>query len=107
VTAIRVGLVFLFAFSVLAFGAVEVWSRSVVEIGAALLLVWWAWITFRQSEPRINWNPLNWPLVALAGLGVLQLLFRATSYGYFTRTELLRLSEYIIIFFLTTRACAR
>jgi O-antigen ligase len=104
VTAIRVGLVFLFTFSVLSFGAVEVWSESVVEIGAALLLVWWAWITFRQPERTVNWNPLNWPLLALVGLGFLQLLFRTTSYGYFTRTGLLLLSAYIIIFFLTTQS---
>ena len=36
---IRGGLLFLFAFSVLAFGAVEVWSGSILEIGASLLFV--------------------------------------------------------------------
>src|SRR5579864_752961 len=102
--AIRVGLVLLFAFSALAFGAVEVWSVSVVEISAAVLLICWACITFRQSEPKINWNPLNWPLLALLGLGLLQLLFRTTSYAYFTRIELLRLSAYIIIFFLIAQS---
>jgi O-antigen ligase len=103
-TAIRAGLILLFAFSVLAFGAVEVWSESLVEISAAVLLVGWAVITFRQPGAKINWNPLNWPLLALVGLGLLQLLFRTTSYAYFTRIELLRLSAYIIIFFLATQS---
>jgi O-antigen ligase len=101
---IRAGLICLIAFSVLAFGAVEVWSSSVVEIGAAFLLVVWAWITFRQREPRVDWNPLNWPLLGLFGVGLLQLFFRTTSYGYFTRVELLRLAAYIIIFFLATQS---
>jgi O-antigen ligase len=103
-TAIRVGLLSLFAFSVLAFGAVEVWSQSVLEITAAALLIAWASIAFRQRELTIEWNPLIWPLLALFALGLLQLLSRSTVYPYFTRTELLRISAYIIIFFLAAQS---
>jgi O-antigen ligase len=101
---VRAGLFMLFAFCVLAFGAVEVWSESVLEIGAAALLLWWAVITYREPDSEIEWNPLNWPLLALVGLGLLQLLFRSTSYAYFTRIELLRLGAYIIVFFLTAQS---
>ena len=38
---VRAGLFMLFAFCVLAFGAVEVWSESVLEIGAGALPLWW------------------------------------------------------------------
>jgi O-antigen ligase len=102
--AIRAGLFFLFAFCVLAFGAVEVWSQSVLEIAAAVLLVLWAWIVFRQKEAKIQWNPLNWPLLALLGIGLVQLLFGTTAYPYFTRAELLRLAAYSVVFFLAAQA---
>jgi hypothetical protein len=39
-TLIRAGLFFLSTFSVVAFGAVQVWSESVIEIGAAVLYCW-------------------------------------------------------------------
>ena len=101
---VRAGLFGLFAFCVFAFGAVEVWSESVLEIGAAVLLLWWAFLTYREPDAKIEWNPLNWPLLALVGLGLLQLVSGATTYAYFTRTELLRLGAYVIIFFLAAQS---
>ncbi|HLV94283.1 MAG TPA: O-antigen ligase family protein [Candidatus Acidoferrales bacterium] len=102
-TAIRTGLLILLAFSVLAFGAVEVWSESVVEIGAATLLIAWIVIALTRPELKIDWNPVIWPLLALIGLGMAQLLFHTTVYTYFTRTELLRFAAYAILFFLATQ----
>lgn len=105
---VRGGLCLLIAFSVLAFGGVEVWSESVMEIGAALLLATWAVAAYREADAKIAWNPLNWPLVALVGIGLLQLVFRTTSYAYFTRTEVLKFSAYAVIFFLLTQVfCQR
>src|SRR5277367_4829601 len=101
---IRGGLLFLFAFSVLAFGAVEVWSGSILEIGASLLFIGWAALVFRDDRIRIHWSPLNWPLLGLFGIGLAQLLLRATPYPFLTRLELLKLSSYLIIFFLSTQA---
>jgi O-antigen ligase len=102
-SAIRTGFLMLLAFSVLAFGAVEVWSESVVEIGAAALLIAWIAMALTGLELTIAWNPLIWPLLALIGLGIVQLLFHTTVYPYFTRTEVLRLAAYTIIFFLATQ----
>jgi len=102
--AIRIGLCFLFAFSVFAHGVVEVWSESVLEIGAALLLVWWAVITYREAQGEIQWNPLNWPLLGFIAIGVLQLAFRWSANPFLTRIELLRLAAYLIIFFLGQQA---
>jgi O-antigen ligase len=101
---IRVGLLFLFAFSVLAFGAVEVWSQSLLEIGASILLISWAVIVYRDKQSTIQWNPLSWPLLGFIALGIVQLAFHWTPNPFLTRLELLRLAAYFIIFFLTVQA---
>jgi len=101
---IRGGLLFVFAFSVLAFGAVEVWSGSILEIGASLLFIGWAALVFLDDRIKIYWNPLNWPLLGLFGIGLAQLILRATPYPYLTRVELLKLAAYLLIFFLATQA---
>lgn len=103
-SVIRAGLFFLFAFCVLAFGGVEVWSQSVLEMGAAVLFLWWAFLVYWDPGMNIEWNPLNLPLLALLAIGVFQFVSRTTSYPYSTRAELLRLSAYIIIFFLSAQA---
>lgn len=101
---LRAGLCLLLAFSVLSFGAVEVWSGSVVEIGAAVLFVFWALLAYRNTAEKIQWNPLNWPLLGLIGIGLFQLLVRRTAYPFLTRTELLKLASYFLIFFLAAQA---
>lgn len=100
---IRAGICCLIAFSVLAFGGVEVWSESVIEISAGLLLIVWVVCAYRETEAKIEWNPLTWPLLALIGLGLVQLLLHTTSYAYFTRTEVLKFSAYAVVFFLATQ----
>ncbi len=100
---IRGSLMFLYAFSVLAFGAVEVWSGSILEIGASLLFVGWAALVFLDDRVKIHWSPLNWPLLGLFAIGLAQLLLRATPYPFLTRVELLKLAAYLVIFFLSTQ----
>jgi O-antigen ligase len=105
---LRAGLCVLLAFAVLAHGAVEVWSESIVEIGAAVLLVLWACVTFldlsQGRKTEIQWNPLNWPLLAFCGIGAMQLFFHLTAYPFLTRAELLRAASCWIVFFLATQA---
>jgi O-antigen ligase len=100
---IRIGLCALFAFCVLAHGVVEVWSESVLEIGAALLLLAWAAICFRRRDLVIHWNPLLGPLLGFAAIGVGQLVFHGTASSYMTRVELLKLVAYLIVFFLSAQ----
>jgi O-antigen ligase len=102
--ALRIGLCLLFAFSVLALGTVEVWSQSVLEIGAALLLLWWAVVAYRNPGAKIYWNPLNAPLLGLVGVGLLQLIFHGTAYPFLTRTMLLKLAAYLLVLFLLAQA---
>jgi len=101
---IRAGLVLLFAFGVLAFGGVEVWAESVLEIGAAILLTIWAVLLYRDSELKVQANPLYAPLLGFLAIGVEQLAFHATAYPFLTRTELLKLAAYFIIYFLTAQS---
>ena len=101
---LRIGLFVLFAFSVLAFGAVEVWSQSVLEIGAGILFLWWALVVFRDPEATIQWNPLIWPILGVITIGFVQLFLGVTPYRYFTQLELLRFAAYLILFFLSVQA---
>jgi O-antigen ligase len=101
---LRVGLLVLFAGAVLAFGAVDVWSQSLLEAGAAALFVLWAALAIRNPEMRLQWSPLNWPLLALIGIGLMQLLFRATAAPFLTRVEALKFAAYFLIFFLAAQA---
>ncbi|HVB86055.1 MAG TPA: O-antigen ligase family protein [Candidatus Dormibacteraeota bacterium] len=101
---LRIGLILLIAFGVLSLGAVDVWSQSAIEIGAALLLVWWAAVGWVRPETEVRWNPLNWPLLGFIAIAGLQLLFRGTASAFLTRSELLRLSAYFVIFFLIVQA---
>ena len=78
---IRVGLLFLLAFSVFAFGAVEVWSESLLEVGAALLLISWAVLVYKDKHATIPWSPLNWPL-----LGVYRRRYGSTGFSLDTQS---------------------
>jgi O-antigen ligase len=100
---IRVGLLSLFAFCVLAFGAVEVWSGAILEVGASVLFVGWAALVFLDDRIKIHWSPLNWPLLGLFVIGLVQLVLGATPYPFLTRVELLKLAAYLLIFFLSTQ----
>ena len=103
-TALRIGICLLIAFCVLALGTVETWSVSVMEIGAAVLLLWWSVITWRNPSAKIYWSLLQASLLGLLVIGVLQLLFHGSAYPYLTRTMLLKLAAYLIVLFLATQA---
>jgi len=102
--ALRIGLCLVIAFTVLAHGAVEVWSESLLEMGAAVLFVIWAFAVFTEEDRKIHWSALNWPLLGLLGIGLAQVVFRMTAYPFLTRTELLRVAAYFILFFLAAQA---
>ena len=101
---LRIGLFILFAFSVLAFGTVEVWSQSLLEIAAGILFLWWALVVFRDPEASVQWNPLIWPILGVIAIGLLQLFLGVTPYRYFTQLELLRFGAYLTLFFLSVQA---
>jgi len=102
--ALRGGIFVLIAFSVLAHGAVEVWSESLLEMGAATLLALWIALLLKHPELKVRWNPLNWPALGFLVIGVGQLVFHQTAYAFLSRTELLKMTSYFIVFFLVAQA---
>lgn len=101
---LRIGICLLIAFSVLAFGTVEIWSESILEVGAAVLFLWWAILICRNREIETHWSPVYWPLLAFLGIAVLQLAFGATVYPFLTGVALLKISACSLLFFLIGQA---
>jgi O-antigen ligase len=92
------------AFAIAAHGAVEDWSRAVLETSAGLLFVFWAVRAYLTREERVHISPLLPPLLALMFLALGQILFRGTASAYDTRTELQLLTALTLLLFLATQA---
>jgi O-antigen ligase len=107
VKPVRIGICCLLAFAVLSFGAVEEWSQAVLEVGASLLLVFWAVRLYYRKSDRLSIPPEIFPLVVFALVAVLQVVFRLTASRYFTRIELQLLATYLIVVFLMSQAYSR
>jgi O-antigen ligase len=101
---IRIGICVLVTFAVLAFGAVESWSESVLQIGAALLFLWWGLLMATGRGEEIRWSPVIWPLLGLEFIALLQFLVPLSVYPYLTKLELLRMTSYFILLFLSGQA---
>jgi O-antigen ligase len=97
---IRIGILMLAAFAVLAHGAVEPWSEAVLEIGAAVLLLVWAFKALAADDTKLVWNPLLWPLLAFWVVAACQLAFRTSLVPFLTRIELLKYTALVALFFL-------
>src|SRR5580704_2336868 len=101
---IRVSICVLMTFAVLAFGAVETWSQSVLEISAALLFVCWGFLMATGRGEEIRWSPVIWPLLGLELIALLQFIIPLSVYPFLTKLELLRFTSYLILLFLFTQA---
>jgi len=104
---VRVGICALLAFGVLAFGAVEEWAQAVLQVGAAILLVFWALRLYRRKSEQLMIPPEFLPLSAFALVVVVQWVFRLTASRYYTRSELQLLALYMIVVFLMAQAYSR
>jgi O-antigen ligase len=104
---VRVGIYCLLTFAVLSFGAVEEWSQAVLELGASLLLVYWAIRLYYRKADQLSIPPEVFPVGAFALVAVLQVVFHLTASRYFTRIELQLLLTYLIVVFLMSQAYSR
>ena len=100
---LRAGVCLLVAFSVLAHGVVEVWSESVLEVGAALLFLAWALAIVRSRNAKIEWGALHWAVGGLLVWANLQLALRITVSPFLTWTAILRWGACALIFFVATQ----
>jgi O-antigen ligase len=60
--------------STLAYGTVHYWALAVFQAGAVLIVTAWAVDAWRSGFLRLSSNVLQWPLVGLILLGLIQLL---------------------------------
>ena len=103
-SAIRAGICILVTFAVLAHGGVEPWSEGVLEVGAAILLLVWAWKAATDPDLRLVWNPLFWPLLAVWIIGAVQWAAGISRVPYLTGLELLKYSTLLALFFLCVQS---
>ena len=82
---IRIGICALVVFGVASHGAVEDWARAVLDIGAALLFLAWAFRAYLTQEHQLVISPLLLPLVALLLIALGQWIFHRTASAYGTR----------------------
>jgi O-antigen ligase len=104
VTAIRVGICALVAFTVLAHGAVEPWSEALLEIGAATLFALWGILALCQRQIEIRWTWLFPPLLCLGAFALLQQVSGLSAYPYATKIELLKWAAFLLLVFLTVES---
>jgi len=102
--AIRIGICALLAFSVFAHGAVEPWSEAVLEIGAALLLVWWGLLFALGIVASLRWNWLLGPVAGLWTFVLIQYVAGLTAVSFLTKIEILKFSALGILLFLAVQA---
>jgi O-antigen ligase len=94
---LRISFCVMIAFSVLAFGGVEEWAQAGLEVGAAILLIYWAIRFFVLQTEQIFVSPFFLPLTAFLLVVVAQLAFPTTASPYHTRVELQLLIAYLIL----------
>jgi O-antigen ligase len=104
VKTIRIGICVLLAFSVLAHGAVEPWSETALEIGAAALLLIWGVLLALGKVSDIRTNPLFWPIASFWLFCFVQYAARLSAVPFLTEIELLKFSALAILFFLAVQA---
>jgi hypothetical protein len=101
---LRIGICALLVFGVAAHGGVEDWARTILEMGAALLLVAWAARIYLYRQEQMVLSPLLLPLSLLSLIVLAQWIFHITASSYETRMQLLLLLADTIVLFLTAQA---
>src|ERR1700686_4852890 len=92
-------------FAIAAHGAVEDWSRSVLETSAGLLFVLWAVRAYLTRDEEVLISPILPPLLALCFLAWAQILFRGGTVSvYATRNELQLLVAITLLLFVASQA---
>jgi O-antigen ligase len=97
----------LLLFGPLAFGAVYPWSIFVLESGAALLFLLWAWRQTLSNELLVTLNALFAPMLVFAGLIATQVIFGLSAYRYKTASGALLYCAYGVLCFLVVQSLRR
>lgn len=105
--ALLYSVVGLLVFAPLAFGAVEVWATSILEVGAALLISIWALRQVRTGTLILTGNPVFLPMFAFATIVLLQLVSGISAYTHATSSAFMIYAAYAISCFLITQTLTR
>ncbi|HKR84359.1 MAG TPA: O-antigen ligase family protein [Terriglobales bacterium] len=101
------GLVGLTLLAVLAFGAVETWAISVLEISVALLTAIWVTVQIRRGAIVTSANPVFPPMTAFVAIIALQVVAGISRYGYATSSALMLYITYGCACFLMVQTLTR
>ena len=101
------GVVGLLLFGPLAFGAVESWSMSIMQVGSGLLFALWAAWQVKTGELEIVANPLFVPILFFTGLILWQLATGRTAYRADTFSTALLYFAYGLLCFLVVQCLHR
>jgi O-antigen ligase len=101
------GVLGLLLFGPLAFGAVEVWSISIMQVGAGLLFALWAAQEATAGKLEIVGSPLFLPMMLFASLLVWQLVTGQTAYRAQTFSAALLYCSYGLLLFLVVQCLRR
>jgi len=105
--SILYGVVGLLLFAPLAFGAVEVWASSILELGAALLISIWLLRQVRTGTLILTGNPAFFPMCAFGAIVLLQLLSGVSAYTHATSSAFMMYAAYASACFLITQTLTR
>ena len=98
------GTIALLLFGPLAFGAVEPWAIFILEAGAAALFALWAWQHLHAENSTIQNSAVFQPMLAFAGLTVLQLVLGTSAYWAATLSSALLYCAYGMLCFLAVQS---
>jgi O-antigen ligase len=104
---ILAGVLGLLLFGPLAFGAVEPWSSSIIQVGVGLLFAYWAVRQIAVGELEIVSHPLFFPMLFFAGLILWQLASGRTAYRADTSSAALLYGAYGLLCFLAVQCVRR
>jgi len=100
ISGARIGLVALLCAAPLAFGAVQVWAWSALAVVSVGLLFFWGIGCACQKALTIRWSPLYAPALLFLLLCVIQFLVGLSLDKVGTREALIKLTTYLLLFFL-------
>ncbi len=101
------GVVSIVLFGPLAFGAVELWSMSIVEVGAAMLFAVWGVRQVISGGLEIRSNPLFGPMLLFGTLILWQVVSGRTAYRAATFSAALLYCAYGLLAFLAVQCLHR
>jgi O-antigen ligase len=94
------GLSVLLMFGVLAFGGTDDWAIAILEVGSALLFLFWMWRRISSGQFQLRLNHLYLPVILFGLIVAAQVVFGLSAYVHVTRVELWKYAAYGSLFLL-------